>query len=160
MNYQLQQLEKKSIFILRDARVKFGNLAVLKSGSKESKVCLYLCEKAFFGKIPFPVLEFGGMEEIKKAIKEHSLDALIVSTNILDTVPSFKNDPCQRICFLSDWSELDIWTYIKENNIPVGQNAEENIKRLQSDKPLEKEIDWKSREKEEIMQRLRDLGYK
>ena len=160
MNYQLRKLEKKSLEIIREAKDKFKNLAVLKSGSKESNVCLNLCKRAFFGKIPFPVLQLNGIEEIKKAIKDHDLEALIVSTKIFDSVSDFKNNPCLRICPLSDWTELDLWLYIKENNIPVEQNVEEIIEKLQTNQASEREERGKDEEKEEIMQRLRSLGYR
>lgn len=49
-------LENKSIFIIREAYAKFKNIAVLWSIGKDSTTLLWLCRKAFFGKIPFPVI--------------------------------------------------------------------------------------------------------
>jgi len=49
-------LIEKSIFILREAKAKFKNLAVLWSGGKDSTAVLALCREAFFNRIPFPVI--------------------------------------------------------------------------------------------------------
>ena len=52
----LDALESKSIFIIREAFEKFTNPALLWSMGKDSSVLLWLVRKAFFGKVPFPVL--------------------------------------------------------------------------------------------------------
>ena len=55
MNY-LDRLENQSIFIIREAYNQFRNVALLWSIGKDSTTLLWLVRKAFFGKIPFPVL--------------------------------------------------------------------------------------------------------
>src|SRR3989344_5940785 len=52
----LNELESKSIFINREAARKYKNPALLWSMGKDSTTLLYLTKKAFFGKIPFPVV--------------------------------------------------------------------------------------------------------
>jgi len=52
----MTSLENKSIFIIREAYYKFRDIAVLWSIGKDSTTLLWQCRKAFFGKIPFPVL--------------------------------------------------------------------------------------------------------
>ncbi|HLC18786.1 MAG TPA: sulfate adenylyltransferase subunit CysD [Thermodesulfobacteriota bacterium] len=52
----LTALENKSIFIIREAYYRFRNIAMLWSVGKDSTTLLWLCRKAFFGKIPFPVI--------------------------------------------------------------------------------------------------------
>ncbi len=52
----LQELENRSIFIIREAYKHFRNLTVLWSFGKDSTVLLWLCRKAFFGRVPFNVL--------------------------------------------------------------------------------------------------------
>lgn len=52
----LKDLESKSIFIIREAYREFKNPVVLWSMGKDSTVMLWLCRKAFFGKIPFIVM--------------------------------------------------------------------------------------------------------
>jgi len=55
MDY-LDELETRSIYIIREAYAKFKKIAMLWSIGKDSTTLLWLCRKAFFGKIPFPVL--------------------------------------------------------------------------------------------------------
>lgn len=56
MQPDINSLVEKSIFILREAKAKFKNLAVLWSGGKDSTAVLALCREAFFNRIPFPVI--------------------------------------------------------------------------------------------------------
>lgn len=52
----LDALENESIFIIREAFANFKNPVLLWSIGKDSTAMLWLCRKAFFGKIPFPVV--------------------------------------------------------------------------------------------------------
>jgi len=52
----LTALENKSIFIIREAYYRFKDIAMLWSVGKDSSTLLWLCRKAFFGRIPFPVI--------------------------------------------------------------------------------------------------------
>jgi len=52
----LSKLENESIYIIRESFSLHSNLAVLWSMGKDSTVLLWLCRKAFFGHIPFPVI--------------------------------------------------------------------------------------------------------
>jgi len=56
LNKHLQDLEKRSISIIREAKAQFKNLAVLWSTGKDSTLTLSLCRKAFYGKIPLPTI--------------------------------------------------------------------------------------------------------
>ena len=83
----LDKLESKSIFIIREAYKKFKNIAALWSVGKDSTVLVWLCKKAFFGKLPFPVIyidtgfHFKEMYEFRdKMVKDWSLN-LIISRN-------------------------------------------------------------------------------
>jgi 3'-phosphoadenosine 5'-phosphosulfate sulfotransferase (PAPS reductase)/FAD synthetase len=49
-------LENKSIYIIREAYYRFKNIAMLWSVGKDSTTLLWLIRKAFFGKIPFPII--------------------------------------------------------------------------------------------------------
>lgn len=53
---RLTGLENKSLFIIREAYFKFRRPAILWSMGKDSTTLLWMCRKAFFGKIPFPVV--------------------------------------------------------------------------------------------------------
>lgn len=52
----LDELENRSIYIIREAYHEFGKVAMLWSIGKDSTALLWLCRKAFLGKIPFPIL--------------------------------------------------------------------------------------------------------
>ncbi|MEA2075622.1 MAG: phosphoadenosine phosphosulfate reductase family protein, partial [Euryarchaeota archaeon] len=81
---ELQDLENRSIYIIREAYAEFENPAVLWSMGKDSTTALALCRKAFFGKIPFPVIhidtgyKFKQMYEFRDRIAdEWGLDLII-----------------------------------------------------------------------------------
>ena len=80
----LQELEKKSVAIIREAKAQFKNLAVMWSTGKDSTTTIWLCKKAFFGKIPFPVIhidtgyKFPEIYEFRdKIAKEWNFDLII-----------------------------------------------------------------------------------
>jgi len=52
----INELEEKAIYILREANAKLKNIAVLWSMGKDSTAVLYLIRKAFSNKVPFPVI--------------------------------------------------------------------------------------------------------
>ncbi len=52
----LKALEEKSIYIMREAHLKFCNVAALWSMGKDSPTMLALARKAFMAKNPFPVI--------------------------------------------------------------------------------------------------------
>ncbi len=52
----LSQFESESIYVIREAYHRYDRLAVLWSMGKDSTTLLWLCRKAFLGRIPFPVI--------------------------------------------------------------------------------------------------------
>src|SRR5687767_15692496 len=52
----LDQLENRSVHILREAYANFKHLGMLWSIGKDSTVLLWLARKAFFGHVPFPLI--------------------------------------------------------------------------------------------------------
>ncbi len=63
----LKALETKSIYIIREAYHKYHNkLALLWSMGKDSTALLHLIRKAFFGKIPFPVIHIDTTYKFKE----------------------------------------------------------------------------------------------
>src|SRR5438105_15765638 len=64
----LDELESKSIFILREARAKIARLAMLWSIGKDSTVLLTLARKAFFGQVPFPLVHIDTSYKIPEMI--------------------------------------------------------------------------------------------
>jgi sulfate adenylyltransferase subunit 2 len=53
---RLDELEAQSIFILREAFARLNRIALLWSLGKDSNVMIWIARKAFFGRIPFPVM--------------------------------------------------------------------------------------------------------
>jgi sulfate adenylyltransferase subunit 2 len=84
---RLAQLENESIYIIREAFRTLPKLAMLWSMGKDSSVMLWLTRKAFFGRVPFPVVHIDTSYKISEMIafrelmaKEWGLD-LRVSQN-------------------------------------------------------------------------------
>ncbi|MCD6284135.1 sulfate adenylyltransferase subunit CysD [bacterium] len=259
MDFHLQQLEQKSIYILRETKARFKNPAMLWSMGKDSTLMLYLCKRAFFGKLPFPAIhldsghdfpesyqfrdkivkEWGvnliigkvkhekdgisgtteGLnkaEALRKLLAEYKFDALVVSIRrdehgirakeryfsprdkdfhwnfknqppeIFNYISEFKDASHVRVHPLLHWTELDVWEYTREKNIPFNSlYLAKNGKRYRSlgykevthpissnadtiDKIIEEvktsQIEERSgrameKEKEYVMERLRQLGY-
>ena len=77
----LDALESQSIYIFREAFNRIDRMAMLWSLGKDSNVMVWLARKAFFGKVPFPVLhidtgkKFPEMYEFRdRYAKEWNLD--------------------------------------------------------------------------------------
>jgi sulfate adenylyltransferase subunit 2 len=63
MSSHLDELEARSIHVLREAYARVSPLGLLWSIGKDSNALLWLCRKAFFGRVPFPVIQLDtGME--------------------------------------------------------------------------------------------------
>ncbi|HNW40138.1 MAG TPA: sulfate adenylyltransferase subunit CysD [Candidatus Omnitrophota bacterium] len=81
----LKTLETKSIYIIREAYHKYRDqLALLWSMGKDSTALLHLTQKAFFGKIPFPVIHIDTTYKFKeiyefrdRLVKKYKLPLLI-----------------------------------------------------------------------------------
>jgi sulfate adenylyltransferase subunit 2 len=87
MGSHLTDLEDRSIFVIREARARLENIAMLWSIGKDSTVLLWLARKAFLGAVPFPLIHVDTTKKIPEMIafrdkiaREWNLD-LIVSTN-------------------------------------------------------------------------------
>jgi sulfate adenylyltransferase subunit 2 len=65
----LDQLEDKSVHILREAYAGFKNLCMLWSIGKDSTVLLWLARKAFFGHVPFPLVHIDTSFKIPEMIR-------------------------------------------------------------------------------------------
>ncbi|MHC1635403.1 MAG: sulfate adenylyltransferase subunit CysD [Candidatus Methanospirareceae archaeon] len=266
MKLRLKKLENKSIYIIREAYAEFKRPAVLWSTGKDSTTVLWLCKKAFFGEIPFPVIhidtgykfkqmyefrdriarEWGldlviakntealnkGMgpergklecctslktEALKKCIEEHGFDALILAIRrdehgirAKERVWSprdenfrwnYQNQPLEmwdmyqkaegegthtRIHPILHWRELDVWEYIRQENIPVNpmyfakdgkryrslgcepctspidsnaKTIDEIVEELRTTKIAERAGRAQDKERAFMMQKLRALGY-
>jgi sulfate adenylyltransferase subunit 2 len=67
MNH-LDQLESRSVHILREAYNAFKRLAMLWSIGKDSTVLLWLARRAFFGHVPFPLVHIDTSYKIPEMI--------------------------------------------------------------------------------------------
>jgi sulfate adenylyltransferase subunit 2 len=232
MNLYLKNLEKKSIYVLREARMRFGNMAIVWLPGKNSTTCLYLCRKAFFGKIPFPVIYIGKELEFQETYEfrcriaqewkidfsifpvqsnaekfsrivggieeRYGVDALIITMKRDESLKWFEKDfsggsdyilkSGDIFCVfpLVFWTEMDIWQYIEEENIPVNplyfakdgkryrdigypdspvqitsnsKTITEIIEELKTTHDVTEIDRAQDEEKDIIFQRLRDLGY-
>src|SRR5216684_1882642 len=65
---QLNDLEARSIHILREAYANFKQLGMLWSIGKDSTVLLWLARKAFFGHVPFPLIHIDTSYKIPEMI--------------------------------------------------------------------------------------------
>jgi sulfate adenylyltransferase subunit 2 len=81
---RLDELEAQSIFILREAFARLRSIALLWSLGKDSNVMIWLVQKAFFGRVPFPVMhvdtgkKFPEMYAFRdRYAKEWQLDLLV-----------------------------------------------------------------------------------
>jgi len=64
----LQELESKSVFILREAYREFKSLCMLWSIGKDSTVLLWLARKAFAGHVPFPLVHIDTSYKVPEMI--------------------------------------------------------------------------------------------
>jgi len=262
----LQKLENQSIFIIREAFFRFKKIAMLWSVGKDSTTLLYLVKKAFFGKVPFPVIHIDtsykfkeiyefrdkiakewnldliiarneealkeGMgpdkgkllcctklktEALKKTIKKYGFEALLLAirrdehgirakerffsprdenfqwnyedqpAELWDQFKTSKKEKEHfRVHPLLSWREVDIWEYIKKENIPVvslyfakqgkryrsigcacccqpiesqADTLDKIIEEIKTTKISERAGRAQDKEEAHMMQKLRSLGY-
>jgi len=68
MSDHLDQLEHRSVHILREAYASFRHLCMLWSIGKDSTVLLWLTRKAFFGHVPYPLVHIDTAFKIPEMI--------------------------------------------------------------------------------------------
>lgn len=102
---QLDRLENKSIFLLREAYNQFKSLCMLWSIGKDSTVMLWLARKAFFGHVPFPLVHIDTTYKIPEMIAyrdrlalEFGIDMIVgTNTNALKNKQTYPDGNATRI---------------------------------------------------------------
>ncbi len=263
---KLSKLENESIFIIREAYYQFRKVAMLWSIGKDSTSLLWLIRKAFYGKIPFPVVHIDTTYKFKeiyefrdKMAKEWDLNLIIarneeaiklgvgpdkqkltccteLKTNALkkaiahykfralylairrdehgirakerffsprdeDFEWNYKEQPPElwdqyktkakdeehlRVHPMLGWTELDIWEYVRRENIPIvslyfakngkryrsigcecccnpvdseADNIDKIVEELKTTTVSERSGRAQDKESAYMMQKLRSLGY-
>jgi len=102
---QLEKLENKSIYLLREAYSQFKNLCMLWSIGKDSTVLLWLARKAFFGHVPFPLVHIDTKYKIPEMItyrddlaNQMNLDMIVgMNTRALEDKLTFPDGNATRL---------------------------------------------------------------
>lgn len=63
---RLDELESRSIYIIREAYAQYKHIAMLWSVGKDSTTLLWLVRKAFYGEVPFPVVHLDTTYKFKE----------------------------------------------------------------------------------------------
>src|SRR5882762_2919321 len=79
----LDQLENRSVHILREAYANFKNLGMLWSIGKDSTVLLWLARKSFFGHVPIPLIHIDTSYKIPEMIEYRDRVALELGFELL-----------------------------------------------------------------------------
>ncbi len=92
----IKSLEERSIYIIREAKTNFKNVAALWSMGKDSTTMLALARKAFHGKVPFPVIhidngiDFPETYEFREGLtKKWKLDLIVAKSEIKPEMSGF-----------------------------------------------------------------------
>lgn len=106
----LNQLEERSLYVIREAQARLKNTAALWSTGKDSTVLVALARKAFFGRVPFPLIhidngiDFPETYELRERLaREWGLDVIVVRSEIKDELSgvrccgSNKTDALKRL---------------------------------------------------------------
>ncbi len=110
----IAQLEEKSIYILREANMKFKNVAALWSMGKDSTTMLALARKAFLGKIPFPVIHIDNGIDFPETYAFREQLAKKWKLNLIVANSSIKPDSVGSACCGSNKPET-LKKVMKEN---------------------------------------------
>lgn len=92
----INELEERSIYILREAVSNFKNIAALWSMGKDSTTMLAIARKAFLGKVPFPVIHIDNSIDFpetymfrEKISKKWKLNLIVAKSEIKPELSGF-----------------------------------------------------------------------
>ncbi len=109
---RLTELENRSIYIIREAYHQFGRLAALWSVGKDSTALVWLCKKAFFGDVPFPVVH---IDTSYKFPEMYSFRDEMVARWGLDLIVARNEEALARGVGPHEGSKLNCCTELKTN---------------------------------------------
>jgi len=112
MDY-LSKLENQSIYIIREAYSQFRKMAMLWSIGKDSTTLLWLIRKAFFGKIPFPVVHLDTTHKFKEIYEFRDKYAKEWGLNLIVA----KNEEALARGVCPEKGKLECCTELKTNNL-------------------------------------------
>ncbi len=107
----LEKLENQSIFIIREAYSQFRKMAMLWSIGKDSTCLLWLVRKAFYGKIPFPIMHIDTTYKFKEIYKFRDQYAKEWNLNLIVT----KNEEMLNKGIGPDKGKFQCCTELKTN---------------------------------------------
>lgn len=113
---RMDELEARTIYIIREAYANYKNIAMLWSVGKDSTSLLWMVRKAFYGKVPFPIIhldtsfKFKEMYEFRDArAKEWGLNLVVV-----------KNEEALKEGVRPEKGKLDCCTRLKTDALKQG----------------------------------------
>lgn len=109
----LSKLENQSIYIVREAYSQFRNVAMLWSIGKDSTSLLWLIRKAFFGKIPFPIMHLDTTYKFKEIYEFRNKYAEEWNLNLIVA----KNEEALTRGVCPEKGKLECCTELKTNNL-------------------------------------------
>ena len=114
----LDELEAEAIYIIREVAAECEKPVMLYSIGKDSSVMLHLAMKAFYPeKPPFPFMHIDTTWKFKDMIKFRDDTAKKLGIEMI--VYSNNKGESMRVFPISNWTEKDIWQYIKREKIDI-----------------------------------------
>lgn len=107
----LSKLENQSVFIIREAYQQFKNVAMLWSIGKDSTTLVWLIRKAFYGKIPFPIMHLDTGYKFKDIYRFRDEYAKKWGLNLI----VYKNQPAIDQGVRPEKGKLECCTELKTN---------------------------------------------
>ncbi len=143
----LDELENKSLYIIREAAAQFKNPGILWSVGKDATVMLWLIRKAFLGKVPFPVIHVDTGHKFPEMYAMRDQYAKTWNLNLKIEQAEFVADPTQHRERCGEIKANALRAAIQKNNfdaIFVGIRRDEHVLRTKERffSPRDKEFKW------------------
>ncbi len=109
----ISRLENQTIFIIREAYSEFRKTAMLWSIGKDSTTLLWLIRKAFFGKVPFPIIHLDTTYKFKEIYSFRDRYAREWNLNLIVA----KNEEALSRGVSPEKGKFECCTELKTNNL-------------------------------------------